>query len=104
MTHEGAVMDIVVWPRSLDLGTYEAVFHENEIKNYDEKHRSWRLTSSPGAHERLSIGARHASWPKCCCWTVSTPPTAAPVARTGSQEESAGCSAACAPTVESHAR
>jgi hypothetical protein len=27
----GAVMDIVVWLRSLDLGKYEAVFRENEI-------------------------------------------------------------------------
>ena len=27
----GAVMDIVVWLRSLGLGKYEAVFRENEI-------------------------------------------------------------------------
>jgi hypothetical protein len=104
MTHEGAVMDIVLWTRSLGLGKYEAVFRENEIKIYDQKHRSWRLTSSPGTHERWSIGAGHACGPKWCRWAVSTSPTAAPVARTGSQEESAGCSTACAPTVESHAR
>jgi hypothetical protein len=103
MTHEGAVMDIVVSTRSLGLGTYEAVFRENEIKIYDQKHRSWRLTSSPGTHERWSIGAGHACWPKWCRW-ASTSPMAAPMARTESQEESAGCSTACAPTVESHAR
>ena len=27
----GAIMDIVVWLRSLGLGKYEAVFRENEI-------------------------------------------------------------------------
>ena len=31
MTREGAVMDIMVWLRSLGLGKYEAAFRENDI-------------------------------------------------------------------------
>jgi SAM domain (Sterile alpha motif) len=31
MTRGGAVMDIVVWLRSLGLGKYEAAFRENDI-------------------------------------------------------------------------
>ena len=31
MTREGAVMDIMVWLRSLGLEKYEAAFRENEI-------------------------------------------------------------------------
>jgi hypothetical protein len=31
MTSGGAVMDIMVWLRSLGLGKYEAAFRENEI-------------------------------------------------------------------------
>jgi hypothetical protein len=41
----GAVMDIVVWLRSLGLGKYEAAFRENEI---DE-------TVLPGLASRQSV-------------------------------------------------
>ena len=40
MMRGGAVMDIVVWLRSLGLGKYEAIFRENDI---DETVLAWSL-------------------------------------------------------------
>ena len=66
-------MDIVVWPRSLGLGKYEAVFRENEIDETvlpdltAEDLKELGVTANgapPQAAGSVGSGARHPRFPQ----------------------------------------